>query len=307
MHCYTVDARDPENRPVTIGRPRWSLDVSAKAATIDNDGCVTLDPAYFGDLTIKAEDITSGLSGELQVTVFAPVDSTSNVLLFDDRGLEMQVPTSAVLSRKDLQVTRQPLAPAKKGRAEYFTTDFSYTLKPTGLTFNEPVTLMLPVPPNTEGQERHVAKWDDVKNEWLLLAPLGQTGNNTVSARILDTGEYVSLALSKPLTIDNLRLLPNPFSPFQEINGVPGLRVEFDIASDAAPTPLLTVKVYNLEGNLVRLLHDQTPFQRGRAIITWDGRTDSGALARNGRYLVRVIVEDPVDKRDEMKSVVLIK
>lgn len=307
VHCYTVDARDPENRPVTIGRPRWSLDVSAKAATIDNDGCVTLDPAYFGDLTIKAEDITSGLSGELQVTVFAPVDSTSNVLLFDDRGLEMQVPTSAVLSRKDLQVTRQPLAPAKKGRAEYFTTDFSYTLKPTGLTFNEPVTLMLPVPPNTEGQERHVAKWDDVKNEWLLLAPLGQTGNNTVSARILDTGEYVSLALSKPLTIDNLRLLPNPFSPFQEINGVPGLRVEFDIASDAAPTPLLTVKVYNLEGNLVRLLHDQTPFQRGRAIITWDGRTDSGALARNGRYLVRVIVEDPVDKRDEMKSVVLIK
>jgi len=41
--------------------------------------------------------------------------------------------------------------------------------------------------------------------------------------------------------------------------------------------------------------------------VHWDGRTDDGALARNGRYLVRVIVEDPVEKEDEMKSVILIK
>jgi len=102
-------------------------------------------------------------------------------------------------------------------------------------------------------------------------------------------------------------MTPNPFSPFQEIDGQMGLKIQFDIASDAAPNPLLTLKIYNLEGNLVRLLHDQTPFPRGRNVIFWDGKADNGAMARNGRYLVRLILEDPADKKDTMKSVVLIK
>ena len=134
-----------------------------------------------------------------------------------------------------------------------------------------------------------------------------EVGSGLIEANILETGEYIALALSKPLAVENLKLMPNPFSPFREIDGLPGLKIEFEVSSDAAPNPLLTVKIYNLEGNLVRLLRDQRPVPRGEIAVHWDGRTDDGAMARNGRYLVRVIVEDPVEKEDEMKSVILIK
>ncbi|MFQ5650982.1 MAG: carboxypeptidase regulatory-like domain-containing protein [bacterium] len=304
-HCYEAEARDSDGLLVDIGEPVWRLNVSKQAATIDADGCVTLAATYFGDLTITAKDPVSGVKGALQVKVFAPIDSTSDMVLFDDRGLQVQIFPNSVPGKRDLQVTRQPLAPAKKGRAQYLTTDYSYTLKPRGLSFDPPVRLMLPPPENTEGQERHLAKWDDVKNEWFLLASDDNAG--LIRANIFETGEYVALAISKPLTIENFTLLPNPFSPHQQIDGMMGLKIAFDITSNVAPTPLLTVKIYNLEGNLVRLLHDQTPFQRGRTIVHWDGKTDNGLLARNGRYLVRVVLEDPADKRDKMKSVVLIK
>jgi len=79
------------------------------------------------------------------------------------------------------------------------------------------------------------------------------------------------------------------------------------LSSLAAPTPLISIKIYNIEGNLVRKLNDQTPLQRGQTIVNWDGRTDDGRLARNGRYLVRLIAEDPSERREKLKTVVLIK
>ena len=128
-----------------------------------------------------------------------------------------------------------------------------------------------------------------------------------IEALITETGEYIAISISRPIAIENLALMPNPFSPFQESAGRQGLKIEFDLSSTAAPNPLFTLKVYNLEGNLVRLLHDQTPFPRGRSAIYWDGKTDNGTLARNGRYMVRLIIQDPSGQKDIMKSVVLIK
>jgi len=301
-----ASARDVNNRPVNIGTPLWSLDVSAEAATIDSSGCVVFNPNYFGDLTITARDPVSGVEGSLTVQVFVPIDSTTERLLFDDRGLRMRVPRGAVRTRKNLFVSKVPVAPAKRGRAEFFITDSSFVLKPAGLVFNKQPVLILDPPPNTEGQRILVGKWDDRRSEWLPLAATpGADGG--FEAAILETGEYVAMADAKPLAVENLTLLPNPFSPDLEINGQKGLRIEFDLSSSAAPNPLLTLRIFNLEGNLVRLLHDQTPFNRGHAVVYWDGRTDHGAVARNGRYLVHLRVEDPKGSKELMKSVVLIK
>ncbi len=304
-HCYLASALDASNRPIDIGAPEWSLDVSGGAAGIDSAGCLSLQPGFFGDLTIMVSDGRNTALGLLPVEVFASVDSVTETVLFDDRGLRLQLSKNSVLSRADLLVSQIPLAPAKKGRAELFTTDSSFVIKPAELLFENNVRLMLPPPVNTEGQRRFIARWDQVNSEWFLLGSSDASG--LVAANIEATGEYVALALAKPLGIDNLVVTPNPFSPFVEVDGLPGLRIEFDLSSSAAPNPLLTLKIYNMEGNLVRLLHDHTPFPRGRSVINWDGRTDSGALARNGRYLVRAVLEDPADRTDEMKSVVLIK
>ncbi|MFQ5674998.1 MAG: FlgD immunoglobulin-like domain containing protein, partial [bacterium] len=211
-----------------------------------------------------------------------------------------------VFLRKELTVAKAPVAPAKKGRADIFITDSSYVLKPTNLVFNREVKLMLTPPPNSTGQSKYIGKWDPEESVWDSLA---STINavNLIETDIGDGGEYIAIAKSKSIAIENLSLLPNPFSPSQETQGRPGLKIEFDLSSSAAPNPLFSVKIYNLEGNLVRLLHDQTPFPRGRSVIFWDGRTDNGTLARNGRYLVRLTLEDPANHKDLLRSVVLIK
>lgn len=306
VHCYTVSARDVENRPVYLAAPEWALDVSERAAFMDSAGCLHLDPNFFGDLTITARDPLSGIEGSLSVQVFAPIDSTTEATLFNDRGLELVVTRNAVLSRRDMLVAQEVLAPAKKGRAEFLNTDYAYILKPAGLVFNSTVKLNLPPPENSEGQDRFVARWDGEASAWQPFAST-LTEDGLVSATILETGEYTSLAVARALTLENISLMPNPFSPHQEVDGVPGLRITFDLSSSAAPNPLFTVKIYNLEGNLVRLLHDQTPFSRGNSVLYWDGRADNGALARNGRYIIHFIVEDPSKRVEKMKSVVLIK
>lgn len=303
---FAANATDLGNRPVNIGTPRWSLDVSRSAATIDSTGLLKMNHTFFGDVNITATDAVSGKKGTLSVRVFAVIDSTTNTLFFNDRGLQIVIGRSSVSNSQRMLVSKEAMAPAKRGRAEFFSIDSSYVIRDVTLSFSRAVKLVLPSPPNTNDLARFIGRWDAVENEWVRL-PSQVNINNRVEADITTAGEYTALAISKALTIENMILSPNPFSPHQTVDGRNGLKIQFDISSNAAPNPLLTVKIYNLEGNLVRLLHDQTPFQRGRSSIYWDGRADAGGLARNGRYMVRVILEDPSGNTDVMKSVILIK
>jgi hypothetical protein len=42
-------------------------------------------------------------------------------------------------------------------------------------------------------------------------------------------------------------------------------------------------------------------------VVRWNGMTDHHLLARNGRYLLRMIIEDASGKKEYLKSIVLIK
>jgi hypothetical protein len=304
---FSANASDFSGRPVNIGSPIWSLDVSRLAATIDNSGLLKFNRTFFGDINITATDPVSQKKGALTVRVFAPIDSNTNVSLFNDRGLRIVIEPNSVETGQRLMVSKEAMAPAKRGRAALFSTDSSYVIRDATLVFSNPVKLILPSPPNSSDLERFIGRWDVVENLWVRIENSDVNPNNQVEAEITLAGEYTALAMARALSVENMTALPNPFSPHQEIDGRMGLRIQFDISSNAAPNPLLSVKIYNLEGNLVRLLHDQTPFQRGPTVIYWDGTSDGGALARNGRYILRVILEDPTGSTDVMKSVILIK
>lgn len=64
----------------------------------------------------------------------------------------------------------------------------------------------------------------------------------------------------------------------------------------------VTIKIYTLNGGLVRDLY-RGPAAAGVTTYTWDGRTNSGAVAASGLYLVRV--KGP--KTDVKEKIVLIK
>ena len=72
--------------------------------------------------------------------------------------------------------------------------------------------------------------------------------------------------------------------------------------------------MYNVRGELVRhLLKDdlQQPGRYGSASslaeLLWDGRTDSGDMARNGRYIIEIRLKDSTTEKVEYLPVVLIK
>ena len=134
-----------------------------------------------------------------------------------------------------------------------------------------------------------------------------------VSNTITGTGEYIVLITSQPLGIHDLKILPNPFSP-NLINyndplnrSLTGQVIAFDLTSLDIRQPFVTLKIYNMVGELVRELANQEPMSKGQVALFWDGKTNNGLMARNGRYIVHLKVKDSTGEKEKIKSSVLVK
>ena len=109
-----------------------------------------------------------------------------------------------------------------------------------------------------------------------------------------------------------VELIPNPFSPFvtasAEGNQEPGLRIQLHI-KDTLPA-IATVRLYAGDGTPVRTLLDQVPVLPEGLALYWDGRTDEGAMVRNGRYQLLILWRSEAGgaiERSERRSVVVFK
>ncbi len=61
-------------------------------------------------------------------------------------------------------------------------------------------------------------------------------------------------------------------------------------------------------GETVRELVEKGPFVKDtNNIVVWDGLTDDGRLARNGRYIIRTEIEDASGQTENTGTVVLIR
>jgi hypothetical protein len=90
---------------------------------------------------------------------------------------------------------------------------------------------------------------------------------------------------------------PNPFN------------LETQLAIDLPSACTLSLKIYNLLGEEVRVLWD-APLEAGRPTFTWDGRNKLAEVVPAGIYLYRVIIRDPSGHLPaivETKKMVLMK
>ena len=62
-----------------------------------------------------------------------------------------------------------------------------------------------------------------------------------------------------------------------------------------------------MNGELVCTLKDYEPLVKGIQYINWDGKTNNGRYARNGRYIVHIKVKDSTGEKEDLKCTVLIK
>ena len=121
-------------------------------------------------------------------------------------------------------------------------------------------------------------------------------------------GQFAILVENEPLGIKYAAVLPSPFSP-----EIAPLKIGYWLDT-AFPPAVVSVNVYNIRGELVRtLLEDdlQRPGRYGSSTstkeIVWDGLTDWGRIARNGRYIVQITAKDQQDEVAKLLQVILIK
>ena len=162
-----------------------------------------------------------------------------------------------------------------------------------------------------------LAYWDGIELEWKIIET-DKGSNSNESEIILPNvpylfGDYSVTTNSAPLGLYDLKLRPNPFTPLDQIGANTGLQIEFRLSSDRTRYPKITAKIYTVNGTLVRTITSNTPMLKGNyqagetETLYWDGRTDEGRLARNGRYLIQLIAEDTKSREEILKSIVLIK
>jgi hypothetical protein len=210
----------------------------------------------------------------------------------------IRIPAGAVAETRSLLLAHDELPDARRYGRDFEVLGLDYHLKPDGLTFTpgrEP-ELVLPAVDGATG----VARWNRAALKW-DAADVAESPTGLETA-IGELGEYAATASSGPLAVSGVRAEPNPFSP-----DVGPVTISYELSSDEARMPFVTVTIYNLAARTVRALVESEAQGKGRREIQWDGLTDDGEAARNGRYVVEVKAEDPTGEASACATLVLVK
>ena len=299
----------------------WKVFPSS-VAEVDADGWVrTRDEQYIGPLTVVAKDVESGLQDSLQVTLFAQLEGTRDRTLTDLAGTEILLPSQSIPFRAQFSLSypRQPeprrFDAARGGRPG--TTAGSRVIRFSlqsdrsllGDSLLVPARVSLAADPSLDLFEstHSVGHFNAHDLSWAALESENAGGLvRTEQANRL--GDYAIVALAGDLEVRHLSALPTPFSP-----EIAPLRVGYFLET---PFPPATVRVdiLTIRGELVRRLvpeEHQWPGRYGSGSslreIQWDGLTDDGKRARNGRYLIRVSARDRSGSISRVIPVVLVK
>lgn len=276
----------------------WSLSPEAAGTINPESGLFVCNEDYIGEFTVAASEPGSGVSGSLPASSFATVNSLTEATFHDARGMTITIGAGAVTETKALYLAHESLPDVMQFGKSFVVEGPAFHLKPDGLCFasdHEP-TLALPRP----SPDSRAARWDGDSLAWEVLG--GHSVGDRIEVEIGRLGKYVTLSSSRSLGISNVRVEPNPFSPYDA-----PVTISYDLTSDAARMPFVTVKIYNMASQLVRELVENEPQGKGRVEHAWDGRTDVDELARNGRYVVEILAEDASGEETVLTTAVLIK
>lgn len=92
---------------------------------------------------------------------------------------------------------------------------------------------------------------------------------------------------------------PNPFKPGE---------TKTTIAFSVAPQTNVTVKIYDLIGNLVKVLKEEKAGDNyTEYMITWDGRDDTDKVVANGVYICYVIASSPNSTEVKYRKILALK
>jgi hypothetical protein len=313
--------------------PRWDIQPEGAGSVSRslNGDRLTFTPHadIIGQVRVSVSDSFSGEMAEYNIgagaaecdcglsVYYSLVGGASGTSVGDRQGFRLLIPDAALRSGSATQISlRTPVVPdVKRYTPQYQIHGLIYEVNSSSpLFFDEPVELVLPICEKARGLTSTIGRWDDQALEWAEIGGICRSGE--ICASVDHFSQFAVLNLSEPLGWSDIRLLPNPFTPHDPH----GLQLSFTLSSDRARQPFVTIRVYNLTGQLVRTICQNEPVpkgtylpgesfldSRGQDITVWDGRTDAGELARNGRYLIYFRAGDSSGTVEKLLPVVLIK
>ncbi|KAA3656485.1 MAG: hypothetical protein DWQ10_15285, partial [Calditrichaeota bacterium] len=310
---FQLSAFDTLNRSISsIPSIQWFVDIGADTAQIDRSGYLYINSSFIGELQLAALDSLTGLSATKRVEVIAQVDSSTNALFFGRRKQKLSVLPGTFDPGTTIQFASQNLSPVQNVERNFRALNPLVKIIPENVQFNRSAILLLPVPDNPVWGRLGILRWDNLRSTWQIEEDLAfipaDEADGSKSRGISEGGNYALVELSEPLNVMDLQLKPNPFSPLQENSfGEMGIAISFVLTSNRVALPLVTAKIYTLQGDLIAILANQKPTGKGPQHFSWDGRTLDEHRARNGRYILHFRVEDGSDQHEILKSIVLIQ
>ena len=289
--AMTADGRLLESELV------WSVSPSPAGSIDAATGLLAADPGYIGEVTVRATEPVSGSAGELGALIFGRVSPAGEARYRDAQGMSLTIPAGAVPEARSVYLAHEEISDARRFSREFEIRGLDYHLKPDGLAFvggREPRLAL----PTSGGAE--IATWDRTILKWDAIG--GDPVEGGLEVRIPTLGEFAVLTESEALAVRGLRASPNPFSPDRG-----AVTISYELSSNEARMPFVTVTLYNMVGQRVRRLVENEPQGKGGRAVEWDGTTDGGEWARNGRYVVEVAAEDPSGEASARATLVLVK
>ncbi|MBN1350064.1 fibronectin type III domain-containing protein [candidate division KSB1 bacterium] len=289
--------------------PDWLL-IPEAAGTLD-DGLLVPDSTFIGEVQIIISDEASRIADTLLAIIYAPVSPSTEITLHDASGFFIQIPDGSV--SEDVRVyVKTPSNAVLKQMGQNSTAYIGdvYEIHDADIRFLKSIRVSLPVAEGQDVSSLQMAEWDAAAKKWQSLFGATPAGLNNLEAMIDHPGTFAVVIPSEDLAIRDIQFYPNPFSPDVDSDGdgEPGLAIKFYITSKEEQQPKMTLKIYNLLGDLVQVLSDQKPYDRNvKYTIRWDGLTYHRLKARNGRYMFHFLIEDPTGQKEYLKSAILIK
>jgi hypothetical protein len=327
-HLFGYTAIDTSGSSVVLGNNlEWKVNPST-VGTVDNRGVFTpTNNNTIGSFTVEVTDPVSGIQSKSDVVeLVARILPEETYTLTNGSGMQLSLPEGSVEIPSQLSLGETVPPKTKKfvfaqgTDISYTVSDLIYILSFSGSPLMKEAVLTLPDDTTMTFNTgiREIGRFNFTTLQWELLeATQAKYSQSSELRNIVETagtvsisklGQFAVMVENEPLGIKYAAVLPSPFSP-----EIAPLRIGYWLDS-AYPPVKVDIQIVNMKGELVRtLLEDdlQQPGRYGSASsqkeLLWDGKTDSGAWARNGRYIIQIKAKDQSAEVVKLLPVVLIK
>ncbi|MFH1941869.1 MAG: carboxypeptidase-like regulatory domain-containing protein, partial [bacterium] len=299
--AYSYAGKTADGRQVPI-IPAWSVDHWEAVDSVSLGGVLYTKKDFIGPLWIILTDAHSGASDSLRVHVVASVSPTSGeTVLQDYQGALFHLPAHSVNTPISFGLQYPDIPDMKRLMTKYRVAGRVYAFQPAYYSFLDQMTLTLPVPESVSTATA-AGQWDRSRLTWEIVEGSEVNGGIRVETDLL--AQWAVMASSQPLGIRNFEAKPNPFSPYLR-----ELKISFVPTSQSSTNLFVSLKIYNMVGDLVRTLVEDKAMAKDTPVedLIWNGKTDSGSMALNGRYLIHIEVRDGSGVERLLKSIVMIK